>query len=113
MAKKLLAPKDEARLRRKVKRSPLAQMHALLRTHGWKPKLSSYSPVIDAWRWTLRGCDEIIITSRISPSHAARKSTPPKWYVVPRMGLPRQRQWAGSPSVADLEQKLKELAQKK
>jgi hypothetical protein len=36
--KELLTPKEQARLRQNVRRTLLAQMHVLLRRHGWKPE---------------------------------------------------------------------------
>jgi len=113
MAKKLLAPKQEARLRRKVTRSPLAQMHVLLRRYGWKPQLQTLDSIrFDSWIWKRRGADEKILTTRATRVFPKRDRKT-EWYAMPRAGLPRYDTWRGNPSVDDLEKKLKELAQQK
>jgi hypothetical protein len=43
-------------------RKPLALMHLLLRTHGWKPETSGP----ETWRWKRRGCPSEIRTGSIS-----------------------------------------------
>jgi hypothetical protein len=42
-----------------LKMTPLAEMHLLLREHGWYP---NYCPEVDWWEWTLNGCDTMIRT---------------------------------------------------
>jgi hypothetical protein len=51
-----------------MKLDPLAEMHLLLREHGWEPEsenffLEDVGP-ITGWRWTLAGTDHRIFTSR-------------------------------------------------
>ena len=77
-----------------LKLTPLAQMHLLLREHGWKP---NYDPVIDWWEWALAGCDTRIRTGEWMKTF---------WDEVEPGGFIAKHH-----SVAGLRKRLKELAQ--
>lgn len=43
-----------------MKLDPLAEMHLLLREHGWKPELGKEG---EGWTWTLPGCHRSFYTA--------------------------------------------------
>ena len=43
---------------------PLAEMHLLLREHGWEPKHELLDGVDNVWFWTLTGHPFVIMTYR-------------------------------------------------
>lgn len=77
-----------------LKMTPLAQMHLLLRQHGWAP---NYDPVIDWWEWRLAGCDTRIRTGKWMKTF---------WDEVEPDGFIAKHH-----RVASLRKRLKELAQ--
>jgi hypothetical protein len=86
-----LDPSAKKRLRKNW--NPLAQMHLLLREHGWRP---NYHPVIDWWEWTLAGCGTRIRTGKWMKTF---------WDEVEPGGFIAKHQ-----KVAFLRKRLKELA---
>jgi hypothetical protein len=102
-----LTPEQEDRIRENIKNDPLAQMHLLLREHGWRP---SYYRDWQFWKWTHREFAMTIITTRALNSE-------PRWDVVQRDSRSRAFPWPGGypkqgTSVASLRRHLKQLAKK-
>jgi hypothetical protein len=89
---------------------PLAQMHLLLREHGWEPEeapdpgAGTVDDAVDGWMWTKRGLKLYFVTVR-------RPQNLPVWFLCrtykPYELLGRSR------SVAALRRRLTELAAKK
>jgi hypothetical protein len=86
-----------------IKLDPLAEMHLLLREHGWEPE---YEPdgAGDAWTWRLGALVIVTFVSTIYRLHRGKKLTR------------RESVWAekggrkgGSTSVAVLRRRLKQL----
>ena len=97
--KELLTPKEQARLRQNVRRSPLAQMHALLRRHGWKPERREREGY---WEWHKED-DSPVFNTRKSDHQVLA----PCLEFSSKVGVRRFRTAAG------LRRRLQELGQQK
>jgi hypothetical protein len=80
-----------------MKLDPLAQMHLLLREHGWEPEESAADEGGTVYYWTHVGCDSEITT-------AATVDVPAAWFIA-------GQEPPASTSVEDLRRRLQELAE--
>jgi hypothetical protein len=84
---------------------PLAEMHLLLREHGWEPRFNSRGYRWMFWKWTRPGCDWTVVTVR-----DYRDPEDTRWQIVYGRAW---RSFSGEPRgfrVAGLRRRLEELA---